>query len=47
LNFEDLTWKELKQTGEVPRSGRHGHTACGYKNNLMVVFGGQTSWNRK
>ena len=37
-------WLRPKCTGDVPPHGRHGHTACEYKKQV-VIFGGEQRWN--
>ena len=37
-------WAKPEVTGEAPRTGRHGHTACAYKNSI-IIFGGQHQFN--
>ena len=30
--------------GDIPKYGRHSHTACEYKNKVLI-FGGEERWN--
>jgi len=38
------SWTTPETVGEVPREGRHGHSACEYKGNV-VIFGGEKKYN--
>jgi len=37
-------WTKPKVCGEIPLSGRHGHSACEFKKNL-IIFGGEQNFN--
>ena len=39
-----MKWSKIEATGDIPLTGRHGHSACEYKNSLLV-FGGQHRFN--
>lgn len=45
LNLRNFLWDRLEVKGELPLTGRYGHTANTYKNKLYIL-GGEKGYNK-